>query len=99
LLVLAWLAPLVLPHAGDDDLLCVSVPSQDAGLGMRATVGAEQQQHHCVICHSARSYRSALSDCGAVAVSLSAEQPVASFTIGRPRTPAFDRRLSRAPPA
>jgi mono/diheme cytochrome c family protein len=100
LLVLVWLSPLALPHAADDDLLCAPVSaSTDVPATWTAAAGGDPQAHHCVICHSVRSFRSALADCGPAAVNLTAENGVdASADVSR-RAPALDRLLARAPPA
>ena len=42
----------------------------------RPTRGRSTQPHHCVICHSIRSFRTALADCGPAAVNLTAEHGV-----------------------
>jgi mono/diheme cytochrome c family protein len=99
-LLLVWLSPLALPHADDDDLLCAPVSaSPDAPATWTAAAGGDPQPHHCVICHSVRSFRSALADCGPAAVNLTAENGVdASADVSR-RAPALDRLPARAPPA
>jgi hypothetical protein len=97
LLLAVWLVPFFVPHAGDDQL-CASVGVGEDALRVRPDAGAEQP-HHCVICHSIRSYRTALSDCGPVSVTLTAEHSVPVSVIGWHREPAFDRVPARAPPA
>jgi hypothetical protein len=95
-----WLVPFVVPHAADDQL-CASVavgPGGNDALRVRPDAGADQP-HHCVICHSIRSYRTSLSDCGPIAVPLTAEHSVPLSVIGWHREPAFDRVPARAPPA
>ena len=100
LLLLAWLAPLVVPHAADDDLLCAPLSaSPDAPARVAAVNGVARQPHHCVICHSIRSFRTALADCGRAAVILTAEHGVDACADASHRLPAFDRLPARAPPA
>jgi hypothetical protein len=101
LFLLVWLAPLVAPHAADDDVLCVPLaPSSDAASASWTTVAeADQQPHHCVICHSLRSYRTALSDCGPAAVNQAARYAVDAFPSTGHRSPALDSLPARAPPA
>jgi mono/diheme cytochrome c family protein len=99
-LLLAWLSPLAVPHAADDDLLCVPAgASPDAPAQWAAVGGGDRQPHHCVICHSFRSFRSALADCGPAAVSLAAEHGVYVLADPSRRAPALDRLPARAPPA
>jgi hypothetical protein len=98
LLVLAWLAPLVAPHAAGDDLLCEPPPPGEQA-SLRPTVDDAGQAHHCVICHSARSYRTALSDLGAAPIALTVESAVAFDIADAHRTPALDGLPARAPPA
>jgi mono/diheme cytochrome c family protein len=100
LLLLAWLLPLGVPHAGDDDLLCAPLGASPDGSARWTRVGgADRQPHHCVICHSIRSFRTALSDSGPAAVSLTAEHGVDALADASRRAPAFDRLPARAPPA
>jgi hypothetical protein len=99
-LLLVWLAPLAVPHAADDDLLCVpGASSPEAPAQLTAVAGGDRQPHHCVICHSFRSFRSALADCGPAAVSLAAEHGVDASADATRRAPALDRLPARAPPA
>jgi hypothetical protein len=99
-LLLAWLSPLVVPHAADDDLICAPLGiSPDAPARWTPATGVDRQPHHCVICHSIRSFRNALSDCGPAAVSLTAEHGVDASADVSHRAPAFDRLPARAPPA
>jgi hypothetical protein len=100
MLLLAWLAPIVAPHAGGDDLLC-EVPAASSGAGsVRATADdSGQPGHHCVICHSARSHRAGAADLGLAAVVLSPGHAVAPIVAGARRAPALDNLPARAPPA
>jgi hypothetical protein len=97
LLLVVWLVPFFVPHPADDPL-CASAPVGEDALSVRPDAGAEQP-HHCVICHSIRSFRTALSDCGPVSVTLTAEHSISDSVIGWHREPAFDRVPARAPPA
>lgn len=97
LLLAVWLVPFFVPHAADDRLCAPSSAGEDA-TRVRADAGADQP-HHCVICHSIRSSRTALSDCGPVVVTLAAEHSIPVSVIGWQREPAFDRVPARAPPA
>jgi hypothetical protein len=97
---LAWLAPLVAPHAAGDDLLCAPLAARDAAPSLRpTTTHADQQPHHCVICHSARSHRTALSDLGPASVVLTPGHELAPIVTACHRTPALDGLPARAPPA
>jgi mono/diheme cytochrome c family protein len=99
-LLFVWLSPLAVPHAADDDLLCVPAgASPDASAQWTADSGGDRQPHHCVICHSFRSFRSALADCGPAAVNLAAEHGVDALADASRRAPALDRLPARAPPA
>jgi hypothetical protein len=99
-LLLVWLTPLAVPHAADDDLLCAPLnASPDAPARWTTAGGDERQSHHCVICHSIRSFRTALSDCGPAAVTLTAEHGVDASADAFHRLPALDRLPARAPPA
>ena len=65
------------PHAADDDLLCAPVgASPDAPARWTTDSGGAREPHHCVICHSIRSFRTALADCGPAAAGLTAEHGV-----------------------
>ena len=99
LLLVVWLAPLVIPHAGDDDFLCAPVAASKTSTGVKSVSGGNRQAHHCIVCHSIRSFRSALADCGPVAVFLTAEHHVDALADASHRAPAFDRLPARAPPA
>jgi hypothetical protein len=100
LLLLAWLAPVVAPHAGGDDLLC-EVPAAGGGDGsVRPAVDdSGQPGHHCVICHSARSHRTGPADLGIAAVVLTPGHAIAPIVSGARRAPALDNLPARAPPA
>ena len=99
-LLLAWLAPVLAPHAGGDDLLC-DVPAAGSGAGsVRATADdSGQPAHHCVICHSARSHRTGPADLGLAAVVLTPGHAIAAIASGARRAPALDNLPARAPPA
>jgi hypothetical protein len=99
LVLLAWLAPLVVPHAGGDDPLCETLDGGAGTLSLRATVADAGQAHHCVICHTARSYRTAMSDRGPAPVALAAEHSIAPDILASHRTPALDKLPARPPPA
>jgi len=99
-LLLAWLSPLAVPHAAEDDLLCApSQASSDAPARFTTDGDGDSQPHHCVICHSIRSFRSALADCGPAAAGLAAEHGVDASADASRRAPALDRLPARAPPA
>ena len=53
----------------------------------RLPAAADRQPHHCAICHSIRSFRTALSDCGPAAVSLTAEHGVDASADASRRAP------------
>jgi hypothetical protein len=100
LLLLAMLAPIVAPHAGGDDLLCEFPVSDDGAPSVRAVADdSGQPAHHCVICHSARSSRTALAALGLAAVVLTPEHAIPSSVSGAHRASALDRLPARAPPA
>lgn len=99
MLLLAMLAPVVAPHAGGDDLLCEFPVSDDGAPSVRAVADSGQPAHHCVICHSARSSRTALATLGLSAVVLTSEHAIPPSVSGAHRAPALDRLPARAPPA
>jgi hypothetical protein len=100
MLLLAMLAPVVAPHAGGDDLLCEFPVSDDGAPSARAVADdSGQPAHHCVICHSARSSRTALATLGLAAVVLTPEHAIPPSVSGAHRAPALDRLPARAPPA
>jgi hypothetical protein len=96
--IVAALGPLLMPHAGDDDQLCVPVEA-GSGTPVMRTPAAAPQPHHCAVCHSIRSFRTALADCGPAAARLVSEQAVAAAMRAWRRAPALDRLPARAPPA
>jgi hypothetical protein len=98
LLVAAWVCPLLVPHAGDDDRLCVPLTREAADASTVAPASSVQQPEHCAICHTARSFRAALL---AVAggVDTLAAQPVVGDPEHRPlRALGQDRLPARGPP-
>jgi hypothetical protein len=98
--LLAWMAPWLAPHAMGDDPWCAPLEAASGTLTFRATVaGSDQEPHHCAICHSIRSFRTALSDCGPATTTLNAERLVAVRVIGFRPAPASVRLPARAPPA
>jgi hypothetical protein len=100
LLVLGWLCPLVLPHAADDDRLCLAAAMGSTGEGSRVGVAVSPQQpDHCAICHTARSLRTAsLTDVGRANVLVPQRLVDAPIDVLL-HTPAHDRLPARAPPA
>lgn len=99
LLLLAWLTPIALPHAAADDRLCESVASTDQSAAVAPLAATDPQPHHCVICHTARAFRTALVDCGSVPALVFANAEInVSIVLGH-RAPALDRLPARAPPA
>lgn len=96
-LVTCWLVPLAFPHDAGDDPLCVP---ELASKGTDQIGGAtnSRQPDHCVVCHTARSFRSAVNETARIPVWLTAglliDQPVEPFRRG----PAFYRLPARAPP-
>jgi hypothetical protein len=100
LVLLAWLAPLVAPHAAGDDPFCAPLASGDESASLRAAADdPHQPSDHCVICHTARSHRTALSNLGSCPVALVAGLELAPVAAGWHRTPALDSLPARAPPA
>lgn len=98
-LVTGWLAPIAVPHAYDDDLACVAGPARDDQTPRLNASSAQQKPDHCLVCHAARSFRSAQPDTGRVAVRHSPELFVEAPADGVRRTAAYDRLPARAPPA
>jgi hypothetical protein len=99
LLLLVWLFPLAVPHAADDDLLCLpAAGAGDAGAAWTTDGGGDRQPHHCVICHSIRSFRTVFADCGPACVGLTAEHAIDALADNSRRAPALDRLPARAPP-
>jgi hypothetical protein len=99
LLVAGWGVPLVFPHAGEDDLLCiVGGPAGENAPARVDASGNPAPPEHCVICHAARAF----------GADLAGRKPVASDVLrGRavatPPHPAVARTYfgplpARAPP-
>ncbi len=99
LLLLAWLIPIVAPHSAADDVLCVPIEAGSGTAGVKAQVGVGTPPHHCVICHTLRSYRTALSDCGPAATILTTERLDSLPAADGLRAAALDQLPARAPPA
>lgn len=99
LLLLAWLVPIVAPHSADDDLLCVPIEPTAGTAAVKAQASVDSPPHHCVVCHTLRSYRGALSDCGPAVTALTAERIDSRPAAEGLRAAAHDRLPARAPPA
>jgi hypothetical protein len=99
LLLCSWLAPLAVPHTASDDELCIVVVGGSAASATWTASSDADQPHHCVICHSIRSYRTALADCGPAASTLTLQHTCDAQIDVWHRAPAFDRLPARAPPA
>ena len=98
-LVTGWLTPIVVPHANDDDQACVIVRAAGVdGASHLTAAGALPQPDHCLVCHAARSFRSAQPETARVVVRLSPGLFVESFADGVRRTAAQNRLPARAPP-
>lgn len=99
-LVTGWLVPVAVPHGADDDWACVATRGQagEPASELSAPV-ALQQPDHCLVCHAARSFRSAQPETGRVVVRLSSEPFVDISADGFRRKAAHDRLPARAPPA
>ena len=97
-LLVVWLLPIVLPHAATDDDLCFPSDLGTGTAGIKAQIGAEKPSHHCVICHSLRSFR-ALTDCGPAATIVTDERVVAADGPRCPLAAALEHLPARAPPA
>ena len=99
-LVTGWLAPIAVPHGADDDWACVARRGQAGEPGSElSSPGTLQQPDHCLVCHAARSFRSAQPETGRVVVRLSSELFVEPSADGFRRKAADDRLPARAPPA
>jgi mono/diheme cytochrome c family protein len=99
LLVAGWAVPLAFPHAPTDDLLCLDglTPGGSASARLNVATGRSAPDH-CVICHTARTFRTSLAEASAVALGLAPGAVLALWvqvpTIGA----AFDLLPARAPP-
>jgi hypothetical protein len=98
-LLLAWLIPIVAPHSAADDVLCVPNEAASGAAAVKAQAGVHPPPHHCVICHTLRSYRVALNDCGPAATILTAERVDPLPTANGLRAAALHQLPARAPPA
>ena len=97
-LVTGWLVPLALPHAAGDDPICVpGLASEDVTDQIDVATTA-QQPDHCIVCHTARSFRSALSGTARAAVWLTAGVLIDTPADSSRRGPIFGRLPARAPP-
>jgi hypothetical protein len=98
LIVSGWLVPLAFPHAGEDDRACaVSFDGTDTPGQLDGAV-ATPPGDHCLACHSARTFRSALSGDGRVALWLEPGFRVGDRQFQSPVRPSVERIPARAPP-
>jgi hypothetical protein len=98
LIVSGWLVPLGFPHTGEDDRACArSFDGSDTPSKLDGAV-ADLPSDHCLACHSARSFRSALSGDGWVALWLEPGFSVDDRQFQSPGRPAVDQIPARAPP-
>jgi len=87
------------PHATDDDVLCIlSEGSQASGQALLTPGGAEHQPDHCVICHANRSLRTTLADSGPATVTLTSGHKLITPADRSHRNCGFDKLPARAPP-
>jgi hypothetical protein len=99
LIVSGWLVPLGFPHAGEDDRACARpFEATDTPGQLDGAVG-NAPADHCLACHSARSFRSALSGEGWVALWLEPGSRVDDRQLQSTVHPSIDRIPARAPPA
>jgi hypothetical protein len=98
-LVTGWLVPLAVPHAADDDRACVVRPDDDGSTSQLSSPGASQQPDHCLVCHAARSFRSAQPETCRIVVRLSSESLVVTSGDDFRHKSSHDRLPARAPPA
>jgi hypothetical protein len=101
LLVTGWGAPLAIPHSWGDDPICVLVQRGDSSDTSRigGVVVSAAQPEHCVVCHTARSFRSAPTSGGRLSVATTTGLVLDTPAGYVRRAPAFDRLPARAPPA
>jgi hypothetical protein len=100
LLVTSLLVPLAVPHPADNDALCVDFGwSSDPRSDRVGPAGSIQPPEHCAVCHTLRSYRTALADIGRAGVVLTCGRAIDDMIARSHRAPAFDRLPARAPPA
>jgi hypothetical protein len=97
-LLTGWVVPVAVPHAADDDRACV-VRQEGAESAQLGSAGAQQQPDHCLVCHAARSFRSAQHETGRIVVRLSSGLLIDTPADGFGRSSASDRLPARAPPA
>ena len=98
MLVTSWLVPLSFPHAAGDDPFCVPGSGSDATSDVVDGATNARQPDHCVVCHTARTFRSAFDETARIPIWLTAgllvDLPVEPFRSG----PTFYRLPARAPP-
>ena len=99
-LVTGWVVPLAVPHYADDDPICFApLSAGDTGSGRIDKPGAASQPGHCLVCHTARSFRSVLDSAAHGSVQLAAVGVLVT-PAGLPQhTAVFDRGPARAPPS
>jgi hypothetical protein len=99
LLVAGWAVPLAFPHAPTDDLLCLDglTPGGSASARLNVATGRSVPDH-CVICHTARTFRTSFAEAGAAAFGLAPGAVLALWVQVPTIAAAFDLLPARAPP-
>jgi hypothetical protein len=100
LLITGWIVPLAIPHAGEDDRLCIPAYDRTDGAKVRpdATVH-ETAPDHCAICHSARAFRTGITQSAFVLVNLSPGDLLTALDSSALVVSARFRLPARAPPS
>jgi len=98
LIVSGWLVPLGFPHFGEDDRACARPFDGTDTPGQLDGAVATAPGDHCLACHSARSFRSALSGEERVALWLEPGFRVDDRQLESPVRLSVDRIPARAPP-
>ena len=99
LLISGWIVPLALPHAGDDDALCIAwSDAAGATTGRLDAASTQQAPDHCAICHSVRTFRNSVAQGGFVPLGLSPGDLLAAPEHSVHLASALVRLPARAPP-
>lgn len=99
LVATGWATPLVVPHSSGDDPICLVATSSEAESRIGGFTAAAPQPEHCVVCHVARSFRSAAAASGRLIVAITPGQLLEFPSDRFGGAPSLVRLPARAPPA